>query len=93
MYKSVVYSSVHFTSHFIQGSRKTQPYLTGHPVPEEGEEILLEIDGVDGILPPVLILVLVLEVHQLGPSVQQRGQVHRPTVPGPARIQTFTRKN
>ena len=27
-----VYSSVHRTSHFIQGTRKTQPWLTYHPV-------------------------------------------------------------
>ena len=27
-----VYSSLHWTSHFLQGTRKTRPCLTGHPV-------------------------------------------------------------
>ena len=27
-----LYSTVHWTSHFLQGIRKTRPCLTGHPV-------------------------------------------------------------
>ena len=27
-----VYSIVHWTRHFLQGTRKTRPCLTGHPV-------------------------------------------------------------
>ena len=27
-----VYSGVHWTSYFLQGTRKTRPCLTGHPV-------------------------------------------------------------
>ena len=32
-FSSVVYlTSVHWTSHFIQGKRNTQPCITGHPI-------------------------------------------------------------
>ena len=30
-----VYSSVHWTRHFLKGTRKTRPNLTGNPVEED----------------------------------------------------------
>ena len=39
-----IYSSIHWTSHFLQGTRKRQPYLNGDPVLQEWEGLQKDIE-------------------------------------------------
>ena len=44
-----VYSSLQWTSYFLQGTRKTRPYSSGHSVPEDRGGVEASAEPVDNL--------------------------------------------